>query len=117
MKTWAKLDNQNTVTNILKFSDEKKNVKKWLEERFGGKWVQTFTLEDLEKGLDQKRFFNPASIGFFWDEKNQAFIPPKPFDSWILNDEFQWESPIQKPKGNYFWDEKTTNWVEVTEEN
>jgi len=68
--------------------------------------------EDQSKSL-RKNF---AGIGYTYDESRDAFIPPKPFDSWLLNEETcLWESPIEYPNdGNeYVWDESTTSWTEL----
>jgi len=68
--------------------------------------------EDQSKSL-RKNF---AGIGYTYDESRDAFIPPKPFDSWLLNEETSlWESPIEYPNdGNeYVWDESTTSWTEL----
>jgi len=65
---------------------------------------------------DQTKAFrkNYAGIGYTYDEQRDAFIPPKPFPSWLLN-EFSclWESPIPYPNDgdNYYWDEDTLSWV------
>ena len=65
---------------------------------------------------DQTKAFrkNYAGIGYTYDEQRDAFIPPKPYPSWILN-EFSclWESPIPYPNdGNrYYWNEDTLSWV------
>ena len=57
---------------------------------------------------------NYAGIGFTYDEARDAFIPPKPYESWVLNeDTCLWEAPVPKPEGDYTWDEQTGNWVEV----
>ena len=56
---------------------------------------------------------NHASIGMTYDEDRDAFIPPKPFTSWILNEETcQWEAPVVKPDDgqNYNWNEETQQW-------
>jgi len=56
---------------------------------------------------------NHASIGYTYDEEKDAFIPPKPFDSWILNENTcLWEAPVNKPEdGNrYVWNEQTLSW-------
>jgi hypothetical protein len=61
---------------------------------------------------------NYAGIGFTYDEERDAFIPPKPFESWVLNeDTCLWEAPVPYPTdgGMYTWDEETTSWIEVTE--
>lgn len=57
---------------------------------------------------------NYAGIGYSYDESRDAFIPPKPFNSWIL-DEFSclWNPPIPYPEDNecYIWDENQLNWI------
>ena len=61
---------------------------------------------------------NHAGVGFTYDEDRDAFIAPKPYNSWTLNeDTCQWDSPVPYPTDDkrYTWDETTTNWVEVTE--
>ena len=60
---------------------------------------------------------NYAGIGFTYDRQLDAFIPPKRFDSWVLNEETcLWEAPTPIPTDgkNYRWDETTTSWVEET---
>ena len=61
---------------------------------------------------------NYAGIGYTYDATRDAFIPPKPFASWVLNeDSCQWESPTPMPveEGKIFvWNEDTTSWVEFT---
>jgi len=61
---------------------------------------------------------NYAGIGFIYDSVRDAFIPPKPFDSWTLNENTcQWEAPTEYPTGGkfYYWDEKTISWIEMAE--
>jgi hypothetical protein len=61
---------------------------------------------------------NYAGIGFTYDEALDAFIPPKPYESWVLNeDTFSWEAPIPYPaEGDWSWDEQAGVWVEVEDE-
>lgn len=69
-------------------------------------WAQTSYNANFRK--------NYAGIGFTFDSGRDAFIPPKPFNSWVLNEETcLWEAPTPYPNdGNtYFWDEQTTSWV------
>ena len=57
---------------------------------------------------------NFAGKGYYYDEERDAFIPPKPFISWVLNENTcQWESPVPYPVDNnqYTWDEQTTSWI------
>jgi len=61
---------------------------------------------------------NHAGIGYTYDEDRDAFIPPKPFNSWILNeDTCIWNAPVSYPQdeNNYTWNESTLTWdiVEV----
>ena len=77
----------------------------------GGTWKQTSYNARIRK--------NYAGIGYTYDETLDAFVPPKPFASWILNEETaQWEAPTPYPDDGkrYSWDEETTSWVEIVEE-
>lgn len=80
----------------------------YCEKLLGGRWVKTSYNGNIRK--------NYAGIGYIYDEKRDAFIPPQPYKSWVLNEETcQWEAPVKYPdKGFYYWDEKNQNWVEVT---
>jgi hypothetical protein len=68
--------------------------------------------------LDQSKAFrkNYAGIGYYYDSIRDAFIPPKPFPSWVL-DEFSclWQSPIPYPNDGkiYTWNEEIGNWIEI----
>ena len=62
---------------------------------------------------------NYAGIGFTYDETRDAFIPPKPFNSWILNEtSCCWEAPIAYPNDEnlYSWNEETTSWMPINNE-
>ena len=67
--------------------------------------------EDQTKALR----FNYAGIGFTYDEERDAFIPPKPYDSWLLDeDTCLWVAPVPMPEdGDYTWDEDAGDWVAV----
>ena len=58
---------------------------------------------------------NYAGVNFTYDESRDAFIPPQPYPSWILNeDTCIYDPPIEKPEGNYVWNELHRRWEEVT---
>ena len=62
---------------------------------------------------------NYAGIGYTYDSVRDAFIPPKPYNSWVLNETTcLWDSPVAMPTDDkrYSWDEDTTSWVEVITE-
>jgi hypothetical protein len=68
--------------------------------------------------LDQSKAFrkNYAGIGYYYDSIRDAFIPPKPFPSWTLNeDTCLWQSPIPYPNDGkmYTWNEEILNWIEI----
>ena len=68
-------------------------------------WVQTFT-DGTRK--------NFAGIGYTYDEDRDAFIAPKPYASWTLNEEtLIWEAPVDRPENEQFYirDETTTSWI------
>lgn len=59
---------------------------------------------------------NFAGVGYTYDRTRDAFIPPKPFESWTLNEETcLWEPPVKYPEDNkfYSWNEEQQKWIEV----
>ena len=71
-------------------------------------WMQTSYHSNIRK--------NFASIGYSYDSTRDAFIAPKPYASWVLNETTcQWDAPITYPDDDnvYSWDESTTSWVKV----
>jgi len=61
---------------------------------------------------------NYAGIGYTYDEGRDAFIPPKPFESWVLDEATcLWVPPVPMPDdgAEYVWDEATTSWVQIDE--
>lgn len=118
-KLFAEVNNENVVTRVLiidKGTDEECRL--WLEDRLGGNWIKTYSTENVEAGLEKATTKHPAAVGYKYDSATQEFIPKKPFESWVLNNQLIWEAPISKPDNekNYFWDEEATSWVEVIEE-
>ena len=85
-----------------------------------GEWIQTSynTYGGVHKLGGTPLRKNYAGTGFTYDRVKDAFIPPKPFASWVLNeDTCLWNAPVAMPDDGkiYVWDEATTNWVERTE--
>lgn len=84
-----------------------------------GEWVQTSYNthggQHSNGGTPLRK--NYAGIGYSYDRTKDAFIPPKPFASWVLNDTTcLWDAPTPMPTDDkvYEWDETTTSWKEVT---
>lgn len=78
-------------------------------DTLSGTWVQTSYNASIRK--------NYAGIGYTYDTDKDAFIAPKPYASWTLNNTTcKWEAPVSFPTDEkiYKWDENTTNWKEIT---
>jgi len=76
--------------------------------KLGGTWKQT-----SYNGTFRKHY---AGIGYTYDNVLDAFIPPQPYPSWILNQETcSWESPVPYPEDDnrYYWNEETGEWIEI----
>lgn len=119
LKRFAQLDENNIVQQIVvinKGTDTE--CKKWLESRVGGSWVLTYSLEEVSKGNEKAHTKKPAGIGYHYDEESKEFIPPQPFNSWVLDKDLTWQPPVALPdfEKKYFWDEEIISWVEVSEE-
>lgn len=70
----------------------------------------------IETKIDGSIRKNYAGIGYSYDSEKDAFISPKPFDSWVLNDgTCQWDAPVDYPGDgkDYKWDESKVNWVKA----
>ena len=85
-----------------------------------GTWIQTSynTYGGVHKLGGTPLRKNYAGIGFTYDAQKDAFISPKPYASWTLNeDTCLWEPPTPYPNDGkeYNWNESTTSWVEITE--
>lgn len=117
MAHFAKLDENDFVIDInvvaneaIDPANEEESGIKFLTDWSNGydRWVQT-SYNAAINGFRK----NYAGIGYFYDRNRDAFIAPKPFDSWILDEKTcQWNAPIQKPVGHYAWDEMNQIWIE-----
>jgi len=125
MSHFAKVDNnivKNVIVAELEFFDN-------FIDTSPGRWIQTsyntrggihYDPETNEPSADQSKALrkNYAQIGYTYDESKDAFIPPKPFPSWILNEETcLWNSPVPYPADGqvYIWNEENTVWEQITE--
>jgi hypothetical protein len=118
MAHFAELNENNIVLEVivvnnseLDLANEEASGIAWLTEWSGGysNWKQTSYNGTIRK--------NYAGIGYTYDAVRDAFIAPKPLESWVLDEETcQWEAPVAYPTDgkNYRWDEPTVTWVEVT---
>jgi hypothetical protein len=118
MAHFAKLDENNVVTNVIVVHNNELLDEKGIESEekgiafcqslFGGTWKQTSYNGNMRK--------NYAGIDYTYREDIDAFVPPKPYPSWNLNTEkARWEAPIVMPADGkmYSWNEENQKWVEV----
>lgn len=117
MAHFAELDANNVVTRVIVVSNadtsdangvEKEHIgAAFCERLLGGTWKQTSYNANF-----RKRY---AGIGYTYDASLDAFVPPKPFASWTLNNTTaDWQAPVPKPDdgNNYVWNESTLSWDE-----
>jgi hypothetical protein len=124
MAHFAQLDENNVVTQVIvvdnKDTSDANGVEKesigvaFCERLLGGTWKQTSYNANLRK--------NYAGIGYTYNASIDAFVPPKPYASWVLNETTaQWDAPVDMPEDagtgdppkRYTWDEENTQWVEA----
>jgi hypothetical protein len=124
MTHFAKLDPEtNLVTFVTVGRQEDDGLEAELTARTGDVYKQTsystyggVHYTDGEPSADQTQAvrFNYAGIGFSYDPARDAFIPPTPYPSWVLDEATcQWVAPTPKPDGEYVWDEQAGDWVEA----
>lgn len=114
MAYFAELNGENKVLRVIVVSDQEildadGNEQESLgvtfcEQLFGGTWKQTSYNGDMRK--------NFAGIGYSFDSGRDAFIPPKPYNSWVLNETTcTWDAPVEMPTdGRYDWNESNQTW-------
>lgn len=125
MAHWAELDSNNVVTRVLVGDNNDPagdEGYQWLIDNLGGTWVKTSynavggkwrnpeTNEITENPGFRKNY---AGIGYTYDSGRDAFIPPKPFNSWVLDENTcLWNAPVAYPNDGQFytWNEETANW-------
>ncbi len=118
MAHFAKLDENNVVTQVIVVANsdtadaagvEKEHIgAAFCEKLFGGTWKQTSYNGNIRK--------NYAGIGYTYGVAIDAFVPPKPYPSWLLDtNTAQWHAPVARPNDgkDYYWDEATQSWVEA----
>jgi hypothetical protein len=126
MAHWAELDDDNKVLRVVVTDNNDPNNDegyKMLTESLGGIWIKTsYTSRGGNKinpntgevelvGSSFRK--NYAGFGYTYDEERDAFIPPKPYESWILDeDSCLWKPIVEKPNDGLFykWNEESQSW-------
>jgi hypothetical protein len=119
MAHFAQIDNNNVVLQVIVVHNNETHNADGIEDEILGiqfckslfgentNWKQTSYNATIRKKY--------ASVNYVYDELNDVFIPPKPFPSWMLNENFDWIPPTMYPQNgkNYIWDEQTISWKET----
>jgi len=118
MAHFAQINDSNVVTQVIVVSNDSCGGGDYPEsdpigaafctDLLGGTWKQTSYNGNIRK--------NYAGVGYTFDAERDAFIPPKPFPSWVLDEATcRWDAPVPYPQDGktYRWDEETTSWIET----
>lgn len=119
MAHYAELDDNNIVLRVIVGVDEPHDGEAIYAQTTGTIWKKTsyntYAGEHLLGGTPFRK--NYAGIGFTYDSQRDAFIAPKPYASWTLNEQTcQWDAPVPMPKDDkfYAWLEEARQWIEYT---
>jgi hypothetical protein len=110
MAHYAFLDKNNVVVEVIVGVEETELIEGKDPETWYAKFRKKTCLRTSYNGNIRKNY---AGVGFTYDAERDAFIPPKPFDSWLLDeDTCLWVSPIAYPTDGftYLWNEENLNW-------
>ena len=120
MAHFAQLNEENLVTQVIVVANQDTADQDGVENEaigiefctnlLGGTWKQTSYNANIRK--------NYAGVGYKYDATLDAFIPPQPFASWVLDeDKAQWKAPIDYPteEGRFTWNEATLTWDLIAE--
>ena len=88
---------------IVVHNNDEANGAEFCHNLFGGKWIQT-----SYNGTIRKQY---AGIGYTYDDIRDEFVAPKPYPSWTLDENNDWQPPTPKPDGDHYWDEDTQTWL------
>lgn len=113
MAHYAFLDENNIVTEVIVGTDETELIEGLDPET----WYSKFRGQVCKRtSYNHNTRKNYAGIGYTYDFERDAFIAPKPFESWILDETTScWEAPTPKPEGSYRWDEDSVSWLQIQE--
>lgn len=118
MAHYAFLDENNIVTEVIVGKNEGEDGIDW-EQHYGEfrgqvcKRTSYNTAAGIHSNGGTPFRKNYAGIGYTYNAVRDAFIPPKPYQSWTLDDDANWQPPVAMPTDGkmYLWDEQTQQWV------
>jgi hypothetical protein len=113
MAHYAFLDDNNIVTEVITGIDETELIEGLDPETWYGNFRGQVCKRTSYNGNYRKNY---AGIGHTYDPVRDAFLPPKPFESWVLNEEvYQWRAPVTRPADDneYIWNEELLSWDKI----
>ena len=121
MAHFAELDENNIVLRVTVVNDEdcldENGIEseavggKFCQDLLGGRWVQTSYNNRIRKQY--------AGVGYTYNEEANVFVAPQPYRGWIMDENFDWNPPMPKPEGNWYWCEdcgSNGEWKQVENE-
>ena len=117
MAHFAQLDENNVVQQVIVIANEDCGGGEFpSSEAPGQAFISGLGLEGTWKQTSYNSNFRKhyAGIGYSYDEVNDIFISPRPFASWVLDENFDWQAPVAMPTegGPWVWNEEAGNWEE-----
>ena len=113
MAHYAFLDENNIVTELITGIDETELIEGLDTETWYGNFRGQVCKRTSYNGKYRKNY---AGVGYAYDEEHDAFVAPKPFGSWVLDEETcLWEPPVAYPNDGerYTWDEEAVAWSPI----
>lgn len=116
MAHFAQLDSNNIVVQVIVVHNNELLDENGESEAKGIAFCQSLFLNTtwVQTSYNKKFRKNYAAIGHSYDAERDAFVPPQPYGSWVLNESTcDWEAPVPYPEDNknYKWNEESTSWV------
>lgn len=114
MAHYAFIDENNIVTEVITGKDENELIDGLDPETWYGNFRGQVCKRTSYNNNIRKQY---AGIGFTYDANADIFVAPQPFPSWVLNNNYEWESSIPLPEDSdtvfYSWSEETLSWVKT----
>lgn len=110
MAHYAFLDENNVVTEVIVGIDETELIEGVSPETWYSNFKGQTCIRTSYNNRIRKQY---AGIGYVYDSNADVFISPKPYPSWTLDTNFNWQAPTPEPEGKWAWDETTLSWVQI----
>ena len=110
MAHYAFLDSNNVVTSVITGIDETELIEGLDPETWYGNFRGQVCKRTSYNNNIRKQY---AGIGYTYDADADVFVAPRPYPSWLLDENHDWQPPTPKPDGDYYWSEEDLEWVAV----